>query len=318
MNHVKIGIVLPTWGDAAYSAAATSQSLLQQARTAEQMGLDSIWLVDHFCYQPYIDYQFMGMDPPPALKGVKRGAWECFTMAAALAAATERVEIGTLVANTGYRNPALLARMADTIDEISSGRLVLGLGAGDMPSEHRAFGYTFERRIGRFEEALQIIAPMLKGQSVTFSGEHYQTEEAQLIPKGPRTEGPPILIGVLKGGPRMRRLVAQYADHWNCWLAYSDSRPENYHEVSQALDESCDKQGRDPATLLRHVTVGVCPQGGDFPLAEAIPLKCSAEELAAHFVDYAKQGVEHISVFPYPNDTSTMELIAAAAEKSKQ
>ncbi len=310
---MKIGVILPTWCDPAYSTPTSGKTLLQRAKSAEDLGLDSVWIIDHFCYQPYLDYQSMGMEPPAALEGVKRGAWECFTMAAALAAATERLEIGTLVANTGYRNPALLARMADTIDELSDGRLVLGLGAGDMPSEHRAFGYSFERRISRFEEALQIIQPMLRGEAVTFSGEFYQTQEAQLIPKSARKEGPPIMIGVLEGGPRMRRLVAQYADHWNGWLAYGDSLPDNYGEISRTLDETCRKHDRDPTSLVRHVTVSVCMQGEEFPLANAVPLRCSATELAEHFNTYKEFGVEHISVFPYPNDVPTMELLADAA-----
>ena len=109
--------------------------------------------------------------------------------AGALARETRRVEIGTLVVNTGYRNPALLARMADTIDELSEGRLILGLGAGDFESEHVAFGYPWDRRVSRFEEALQIIRPLLRGEKVTFEGEFYTTREAENIPKGPRPEG---------------------------------------------------------------------------------------------------------------------------------
>ncbi len=310
---MKIGVLLPTWCDSAYSEPTPGSELLDRARFVETIGLDSVWLIDHFCYRPYLDYQAMGMEPPPALEGVIRGAWECLTLSGALAAATERVEIGTLVANTGYRNPALMARMADTIDEVSGGRLVLGLGAGDMPSEHAAFGFPYERRVGRFEEALQIIRPLLRGETVTFEGEFYHTVEAQLIPKGMRPEGPPIMIGLLEGGPRMRRLVCQYADQWNGWLAYGDSRPEIYPEIAQALDASCEKHDRDPASLLRHVSISFCREGQEFPLAGAIPLRCSAGELAGHFDTYRGLGVEHVSVFPYPNDVATLELIAEAS-----
>ena len=125
--------------------------------------------------------------------------------------------------------------MADTLDELSGGRFILGLGAGAVPSEYDAFGYDFERRVGRFEEALQIIRPLLRGESITFSGEFYRTDEAVLRPKGIRSEGPPILIGLLKGGPRMQRLVAQYADQWNCWLAFRDNRPEAYIPYRDAM-----------------------------------------------------------------------------------
>ena len=282
------------------------------------------------------------MVPAENLKGVKRGAWECFTTAAALATATERVEIGTLVANTGYRNPALLARMADTIDELSDGRLILGLGAGDMASEHRAHGYPYERRVSRFEEALQIVRPMLRGESVSFEGEFYQTESAELLPKGVRAEGPPLLIGVLSGGPRMRRLVSQYADHWNAWMAYTDSRPEAYVEPADIMAAACEKHGRDPQTLEvsypqirpvapravgkryigpqarvqeRNITVSVAMPGESFPMPDAVPLTGTPDEIGENLGRFAELGVKHISLLPFPNTIRTLEALAPVLEQ---
>ena len=255
------------------------------------------------------------MVPAENLKGVKRGAWECFTTAAALATATERVEIGTLVANTGYRNPALLARMADTIDELSDGRLILGLGAGDMASEHRAYGYPYERRVSRFEEALQIVRPMLRGESVSFEGEFYQTESAELLPKGVRAEGPPLLIGVLSGGPRMRRLVSQYADHWNAWMAYTDSRPEAYVEPADIMAAACEKHGRDPQTLERNITVSVAMPGESFPMPDAVPLTGTPDEIGENLGRFAELGVKHISLLPFPNTIRTLEALAPVLEQ---
>ena len=169
----------------------------------------------------------LGASAPPDLVGKLYGAWECLTVCAALARETQRVEIGTLVANTGYRNPALLARISETIDELSNGRFTLGVGAGDFLTEHDAFGYPWERRISRFEEALQIIRPMLAGKNVTFDGEFYQTRDAVNLPRGPRSDGLPLLIGVLGRGPRMKRLVAQYADQWTSKSATIYSRRVN-------------------------------------------------------------------------------------------
>ena len=222
------------------------------------------------------ELEALGASAPPELVGRVYGAWECMVTAGALARETRRVEIGTLVVNTGYRNPALLARMADTIDELSEGRLILGLGAGDFESEHIAFGYPWERRVGRFEEALQIIRPLLRGEKVTFEGEFYTTHEAENIPKGLRAGGPPVMIGVLGSGPRMKRLVAQHADQWNCWLASGDSHARAYVEIRDAMLAGCEKHGRDPATLELNVTVRVCPPGGQ-PVSEDMqPLTGSA------------------------------------------
>jgi len=292
--------------------------VLTMARLAEDAGFDSVWLVDHFCYSAAAELEALGATPPADMLGKLYGAWECLITAAALARETSRVEIGTLVVNTGYRNPALLARMADTIDEFSAGRLILGLGAGDFISEHRAFGYPWERRIGRFEEALQIIRPLLRGETVTFDGEFYTTHEAQNLPRGPRTDGPPIMIGVLKGGPRMRRLVAQYADVWNCWLASGDSHPAAYAPIRDTMFEACEKHGRDPATLEQNVTCRVCPPGGAAVSEDMNPLVGSADEIAATIGEFASQGVEHLGLWPHPNVAQSIDFLADVVAATKR
>ena len=185
IDQMKIGFCLPHETDAMGGDTATGADVMRLARRAEEVGFDSVWLVDHFCYSAAGELEALGASAPPELAGLTYGAWECMVTAGALARETRRVEIGTLVVNTGYRNPALLARMADTIDELSGGRLILGLGAGDFESEHVAFGYPWDRRVSRFEEALQIIRPLLRGEKVTFEGEFYTTREAENIPRGP-------------------------------------------------------------------------------------------------------------------------------------
>lgn len=141
------------------------------------------------------------------------GVWECWTVLAALAEATQRVEIGTLVLCNSLRNPAVLAKMATAIDEVSHGRLILGVGAGWNEPEYRAFGLPFDQRVDRFEEALQIIRPLLRDGHVDFTGRYYQAPNCEDLPRGPRADGPPLLVG--SEGPRMLRLTAQYADLWN-------------------------------------------------------------------------------------------------------
>ena len=179
---MKIGMCLPSETGTMGGGDPSAQDVLELAKLGEQVGFESCWLVDHFLYDAGAEMAALGAGPPAELMGLLYGAWEALTFAAGLATATERMEIGTLVANTGYRNPALLARMAETIDGMSNGRFICGVGAGDFESEHIAYGFPWERRISRFEEALQIIKPMLRGESVTFDGEFYQTHNASLIP----------------------------------------------------------------------------------------------------------------------------------------
>src|ERR687893_2015533 len=169
------------------------------ARRAEEVGFDSLWVQDHLLFR-YPDQE-------------PEGPWESFSLLAALAAVTSRVELGTLVTCVSYRNPALTAKIADTIDEISGGRLILGLGAGWHEPEYAAFGFPYDHRVSRFEEALQIITALLRTGHVDFQGAYYTARDCELRPRGPRPEGPPILVG--GSGERMLRIAARYADAWN-------------------------------------------------------------------------------------------------------
>lgn len=292
---------------------ARGTEILGLAKLGEALDFDSVWLVDHFLWN-VVDREHLDEVPPEGSEGLRFGYWECWTLASAVAAATSRVEIGTLVTNTGYRNPALLARMAETVDEISGGRVILGVGAGAIAGEYEAFGYDFERRIGRFEEALQIIRPMLRGEAVTFDGEFYRTRNAELLPKGPRSNGPPILIGILKGGPRMKRLAVQYADHWNCWLTWLDSRVETYREAYREIVEACEKHGRDPATLQKNVAIAICFSGSKSDMPGALPLMGSNEEIAGELARYLEEDVDHIVIKLQPMTRETIEMLARILE----
>lgn len=265
------------------------------ARAAEVGGLDSIWLYDHLLFR------FEGEDT--------RGIWECWTLLSALAEATESVELGTLVLCSPFRNPALLAKMAHTLDEVCGGRLILGVGAGWHQPEFDAFGYSFERRVDRFEEALQIIRPLLKGERVEFEGAHYQARDCVMAPAGPRPEGIPLLVGAR--GPRMLRLTARYADQWNTvWLA----DPEELAERLEWLQGACAEVGRDPATL--DVTVGVSvafPDLGETSPMVQKPLTGPAETLAEAFRGYAELGASHLMIHLTPSTLPAMARLAQAA-----
>ncbi|MEA2546506.1 MAG: hypothetical protein QOI09_1779, partial [Chloroflexota bacterium] len=173
------------------------------ARLAESMGFDGVWISDHVGFG----------DPAGEAPGAWRGAWESWTVLAALAAATEHVRLGTYVLNTPFRNPALLAKMAETLDEISGGRLILGLGAGWNEIEFSSYGFPFADRFDRFEDALRIITSMLRTGRATHAGRIEQARDARLEPRGPRPAGLPVMVGA--GAPRMLRLTAELADHWN-------------------------------------------------------------------------------------------------------
>src|SRR6185437_16608289 len=229
-RRMKLG-VMPSLGEGSMDGTTPRYTDIQaMAQTAERIGLDSFWLADHLIYR-YPDRD-------------ENGCWEVFTFLSALAAATSKIALGPLVACTSFRNPALLAKMADALDEISGGRFILGLGAGWHQPEYDAFGYPFDHKASRFEEALKIILPLLREGKVDFTGEYYAARECEMHPRGPSHSGPPIWIGAHQ--PRMLRLVAQYADAFNTvW----HRTPEKVEAAWQPMLAACQEVGRDPATL---------------------------------------------------------------------
>jgi alkanesulfonate monooxygenase SsuD/methylene tetrahydromethanopterin reductase-like flavin-dependent oxidoreductase (luciferase family) len=277
--------------------------LLAMAQRAEAVGFDSVWVEDHLLFR-------LGDTPT-------EGPWECWTLLSALAASTSRVEIGPLVACTSFRNPALLAKMADTVDEISGGRLILGLGAGWHEPEYQAFGFPFDHRVSRFEEALKIIHGLLHDGQVDFEGKYYQARECELRPRGPRPNGPPILLGTT--GPRMLRLTAQYADMWNTYFTRHENDPAGIAPLRDLVDAACVEMGRDPATLERTCAVLVGFDGQLSGPSSANPsgtppLTGSPEEIAATLRGFAAEGISHVQVWLEPNNLSGIESFAPVLE----
>jgi probable F420-dependent oxidoreductase len=267
------------------------------ALAVEAAGLDSIWLYDHLLYR------WPGRPSD--------GIWECWTMLAALAEATERVELGPLVICTPFRNPALLAKMAVTLDEISGGRLTLGVGAGWHQPEFDAFGYPFDHRGSRFEEALQIIRPLLREGSVDFDGRYHTAPECEIVPRGPRPSGPPLMLA--GRGPRMLDLAARYADSWNsAWHA----RPPTAVDRLASIRAACESAGRDPATLEVTVSVGIAyPDLGPHPLPVREPLIGSPQDVADALHGYEEMGVAHVMVEFGPYTLQSLERFADAVRR---
>ena len=269
------------------------------AGAAESVGVSHLWLVDHFGWE---DDPF---ERPNSTIPSDLGVWEAWTTLAALAAHTQRISLGTLVTCTRYRNPTLLAKMADSVDEISSGRLILGLGAGDYPEEQLAFGYDTDRPVGHFEEALAIVTGLLRHGSIDFDGTFYRAH-AELRPRGPTPGGPPILIGSLGHGPRVLGLVARFADMWNGWIT-DRSSSRSVPPIRDAVDTACRKAGREPATLRRSVAVAVAFGG---PMAQrAGSMTGSDEEIAIALSAFADVGIDDVQVRLFPNTPSSVERL---------
>ena len=229
---IGIGLNLPTW-PLRGGGYASWPEMRQLARDAEALGIDTLWVPDHL---------------QRVLPGRPTfGFWECWTILTATAETTSRIEIGPLIACTGFRNPALLARMAETLDEVSGGRVVLGLGSGVPATDAtwRAFGFDGERHVARHAEAVEIVARMLREPPVTFSGEHHRVEGADMIPRGPRPKGPPVWVAAK--GERTMAIAARWADAVN--VNQPLTGPADVEAAAARVAEACAAAGRDPATL---------------------------------------------------------------------
>ena len=302
----EIGFLLMPTEDSARGTFPRWTEMLALVRRAEALGYDSVWIPDHLI----IDIPRPGARP--------EGAWEGWSLVAALAAATDRITIGLLVSCTAFRNPALLAKMADTVDEISNGRLILGLGAGWCELEFRAFGYPFDHRVGRFEEALTIVAGLLRNGYMDYEGAYYQVQDCELRPRGPRSQGPPILVGSSSTGKRMLRLAARHADIWNRDFdavnpGFSPYSAEDLRESQIRVDAACAAIGRDPATLKRTAGVWV-----DLPMAPRREgwdaLTGTPDEIAAGLRVYADTGYGQVQVWLNQQTIESIEAFAPVLE----
>jgi probable F420-dependent oxidoreductase len=248
--------------------------LLQEVRAAEDAGWHGVWFADH--YMPNT------RDAAPARGDV----YECWALLPALAAVTRRVRIGTLVSPTSVHHPALLAKRTATIDRLSGGRMVLGLGAGWQVNEHHAYGIELEppgKRVNRFEEAIQIVRSLLTEDTTTFHGACYDITDAPCDPK-PVQSPLPILVGTR--GPRMLRITARHADEWNTW-----GSPEDAAVQRAALVAACEAVGRDPATMRTSVNAFIDLGGGAAPSGRAV-LSGSAGQVADQLGRYAELGFD--------------------------
>jgi alkanesulfonate monooxygenase SsuD/methylene tetrahydromethanopterin reductase-like flavin-dependent oxidoreductase (luciferase family) len=268
--------------------------LAAMARTAEAAGLESIWVGDHLLYRG---------DGRP-----ERAPWEAWTQLAALAAVTERVRLGPLVACLAFHPPGVLAKMATTVDEISGGRLVLGVGAGWNEDEFRAFGLPYDRRVSRFEEAFAILRPLVCGERAHLDGRFLRAEDAVALPAPRRPV--PIMVG--SNGPRMLSITLPHAAAWNTWYEDYGNRPEGFAELNARVSAAAERAGRDPATLRRSacVLVRLGSEPRERPHDPAAPA-VSGEALRTHLDALAEAGADEAILVCDPITQATIAELAA-------
>jgi probable F420-dependent oxidoreductase len=267
------------------------------AGAAEASGFDSIWVGDHLLYRG---------DGRP-----ERGPWEAWTLLAGLAAVTERVRLGPLVACTGFHSPGLIAKMAATVDEVSAGRLVLGLGAGWNEAEFRAFGIPFDHRVARFEESFQIIRRLLSGQRVTLDGRFWQADDAVLLPR-PRRR-PPLMVG--SAGERVLGITLPHVDTWNTWYEWYGNTPEGFAAQNAAISDAAERAGRPPGEIQRSACVLVLLDRAaeERPLHDGVrPLEGSMERIAAGLQDLAEAGADEVILVVSPITERSIRALGEA------
>ena len=298
-----LGLNLPYVEGSMDGATPRWADLRAIALEAEASGFDAVWVSDH-----------VGFGDPDT-DGGWTGAWESWTLLTALAAVTSRVRLGTYVSAAPYRKPALLAKMAETLDEVSGGRVILGLGAGWNEPEFAAYGFPWERRFDRFEDGLRIVTSMLRTGRADHEG--LETARGALVrPRGPRPAGLPVMVGA--SGPRMLRLAAELADEWNAGMR----SPAELVPMLEKLDAALAAVGRDRATIRRSAEAMVRPGAGSPdtdthtpPAADTLgngehPLAGTPEAVAAGLRRYFELGCDHVQVQLRPNSLEGVRAFA--------
>jgi alkanesulfonate monooxygenase SsuD/methylene tetrahydromethanopterin reductase-like flavin-dependent oxidoreductase (luciferase family) len=275
----------PAWAD-----------VIAQARRGEEVGADTVWVPDEIIWRV------------PEWPG-PRGWWDCLTMAGALAASTSTVEVGTWVMSALQHNPGMVVRAAESLDEISNGRFVLGLGSGHRGGAE-AFGYPADKTVSRYLEALEIIVPLLRGESdVTFDGQFHHATNAEVRPRGPRPGRIPLMMG--GHADRTMTAAARHADTWSGY-ATTSSLPHAFAEMTTKLDRICEGIGRDPASIGR--SVGAFVEPGDAKLAEAtglgVAITGSVEQITETIAGFSDVGVTRVEVVPWPATVGVIEQLA--------
>jgi alkanesulfonate monooxygenase SsuD/methylene tetrahydromethanopterin reductase-like flavin-dependent oxidoreductase (luciferase family) len=299
MRSLEIGLVLPMGDSFLDGTTVRWADIRGLALRAEEIGFDTVWTADELLWR--------SEGKPP------QGWWECLTLTGAVAAATSRIKVGTWIMSALHHNPAIMAKAVETLDEISGGRFVFGLGAGHAGRQGHAFGLPEDRTVGRFEEALQIILPLLRDGRADFEGTFHAAHDLEHRPVGPRPGTIPIMIGAK--GPRMLRLAARHADIWS-WFVEERSDLTEFGPRLAALEAACAEVGRDPATIGRSAGIVVEPT----PVTGAadvlgVPIRGSAAEIADALLAFHAGGFDHLEIVPWPPTIAALDAMAPVLER---
>lgn len=291
--RMKIGVQLPEveW-------EVPFPQLIEMAQAVESVGFDSVWYGDHLIYDLAVG---------------ARGPWEAWTTLAAIAAATSTIELGPLVASTSFHAPAMLAKQAATVDAISEGRLIVGLGAGWNRREYDAFGFPYDNRVSRFEEAFTIVRSLLRKGEIDFHGTYYDADNCVLHPRSPRPDGPPLMIGSI--GERMLSITLPYVDSWNMWWSQYGNTAVGFATEKTRVDAKLEAIGRAAsdveATAAVHVRLdgGAGRQMGDFVEDPIEPLTGTPLELADQLREWETAGAAHVQLCVDPITLDSIEWL---------
>ncbi len=298
MRPLEIGLVLPMGESFLDGSTARWTEIRELAVRAEEIGFDAVWIADELLWR--------------SPGGPTQGWWECVAMTGAVAAATSRIKVGSWVLSALHRNPGITAKAAETLDEISGGRFVFGLGSGHSGRQGHAFGLPEDHVYGRFEEAIEIIVPLLRGGRVEFEGTYHAARDLEHRPVGPRPGKIPLMIGAK--GPRTLQLAVRHADIWS-WYVEERSDLEEFGPRLAALEAACVELGRDPASIGRSAGIIVEPteiSGAASALAR--PIRGSGEAIADGLRAFATGGYTQVEALLWPPTIAAVDAMAPVLE----
>jgi len=296
VGSFEIGAVLPLMQFGPERTTARWPDIREMALRAEAIGFDTLWLPDELLWRQE--------------EGPPQGFWDGVSMAGAVAATTSRIKVGTWVLSALHRNPGIIAKTAETLDEISGGRFVFGLGAGhEWPGQARPFGLPEDRIFARFDEALRVIVPLIRSGHADFEGRFHAARDLSHVPVGPRPGAIPLLIG--GNGPKGQRHAALHADIWS---GYTEERAqvEELAPRLATLDAICEEIGRDPRSIGRGAGISVNPlQPARY---QDNVISGSAEEIADAIRSFREIGFSQADLMIGPGTIEAFEAMAPVLE----
>ncbi len=297
-TRLELGLVLPMFESPQSGEKPPWATIRALAQRAEAIGFDTVWIADELLWR-------VSSWPGP------RGWWECISIAGAVAASTSTISVGTWVVSALHRNPGLIVKSAETLDEISNGRFLFGFGAGHAGDQGATFGYPEDKTVSRYAEALEIIVPALRGETVSYEGEYHRARRLEIRPRGPRPGRIPLMLG--GHGPRTMRLAARYADIWSGYATES-SLPESFEPMLGQFEEACAEVGRDPATVGRSIGVFVEPtdEHSAEELGFGVPITGSPAEIAETVARFGEMGVTRVELIVWPGTEDSLEAVEPA------